>query len=154
MSCDVATWADTSSNQAIKDPGQRRCGSSNLGKFINLWLRRLWLRAACRKIPLRDIPPTKARSGSQQPSLPALHYWLITSTVSFQFQLIASGFSLCAFHSNFFVLYLKQRTASIPSAGNPLLQADEFKADLNDDRVRKGCRSAESTVSARWAAMT
>jgi len=26
--------ADTSSNQAIKDPGQRRCGYSNLGKIV------------------------------------------------------------------------------------------------------------------------
>jgi hypothetical protein len=31
----VATWADTCSNQAIKDRGQRRCGISNLGKIIN-----------------------------------------------------------------------------------------------------------------------
>jgi hypothetical protein len=34
MLCDVATWADTSSNQAIKDLGQRRCGYSNLGKLL------------------------------------------------------------------------------------------------------------------------
>jgi len=34
MSYAVATWADTSSNQAIKDPGQRRCGYSNLGKIV------------------------------------------------------------------------------------------------------------------------
>jgi hypothetical protein len=34
MSHDVATKDDTSSNQAIKDPGQRRCGYSNLGKII------------------------------------------------------------------------------------------------------------------------
>jgi hypothetical protein len=32
MLCDVATWADTSFNQAIKDLGRRRCGYSNLGK--------------------------------------------------------------------------------------------------------------------------
>jgi hypothetical protein len=30
----VATVADTSSNQAIKDPGQRRCGYSNLGEIV------------------------------------------------------------------------------------------------------------------------
>jgi hypothetical protein len=30
----VATKADTSSNQAIKDPGQRRCSYSNLGKIV------------------------------------------------------------------------------------------------------------------------
>jgi len=34
MSYAVATRADTSSNQAIKDPGQRRCGYSNLGKTV------------------------------------------------------------------------------------------------------------------------
>ena len=34
MSYDVATRVDTSSNQAIKDPGQRRCGYSNLGKIV------------------------------------------------------------------------------------------------------------------------
>ena len=32
---DVATKDDTSSNQASKDPGQRRCGHSNLGKIYN-----------------------------------------------------------------------------------------------------------------------
>jgi hypothetical protein len=31
---EVATQANTSSNQAIKDPGQRRCGYSNLGKIV------------------------------------------------------------------------------------------------------------------------
>jgi hypothetical protein len=30
----IVTKADTSSNQAIKDPGQRRCGYSNLGKIV------------------------------------------------------------------------------------------------------------------------
>ena len=34
MSYAVATKASTSSNQAIKDPGQRRCGYSNLGKIV------------------------------------------------------------------------------------------------------------------------
>jgi hypothetical protein len=34
MSYDVATWANTSSNQAIKDLGQLRRGYSNLVKFI------------------------------------------------------------------------------------------------------------------------
>jgi hypothetical protein len=41
--------------------------------------------------------------------------------------------------------------------GNPLSCkiADEFKDDFNDDRVRKGCRSAErSTASARHTALT
>jgi hypothetical protein len=33
LSYDVATWADTSSNQASKVPGQLRCGYSNLGKI-------------------------------------------------------------------------------------------------------------------------
>jgi len=33
MSYEVATEADTSSNQAIKDPGQWRCGYSNLCKI-------------------------------------------------------------------------------------------------------------------------
>jgi hypothetical protein len=33
MSYDIATWADTSSNQASKDPGQQRRGYSNLGKI-------------------------------------------------------------------------------------------------------------------------
>jgi hypothetical protein len=48
----VATWADTYSNHAIKDPGQQRRGYSNLGKIvINLWLRG----KICRKIPLPDI---------------------------------------------------------------------------------------------------
>ncbi len=59
-----ATLANTSSNQAIKDPGQRRCGYSNLGKIIviklwrlNMWLRGLWLRVPRRKIPLARHPP-------------------------------------------------------------------------------------------------
>jgi hypothetical protein len=30
----IATYADTSSNQAIKDPDQWRCGYSNLGKIL------------------------------------------------------------------------------------------------------------------------
>jgi hypothetical protein len=30
----IATWTSTSTNQAIKDPGQRRYGYSNLGKFL------------------------------------------------------------------------------------------------------------------------
>ena len=30
---DVATWAGTSSNQAIKDPTEQWCGYSNLGKI-------------------------------------------------------------------------------------------------------------------------
>jgi hypothetical protein len=34
MSYAIATWADTSSNQAIKDPTERRCGYSNLGKIL------------------------------------------------------------------------------------------------------------------------
>jgi hypothetical protein len=34
MLYDVATGANTSSNQAIKDPGQWRCGYSNLGKIL------------------------------------------------------------------------------------------------------------------------
>jgi hypothetical protein len=34
MSCAVATEADTSSNQAIKDPGRQRRGYSNLGKIL------------------------------------------------------------------------------------------------------------------------
>jgi len=34
MSYNVAIRADTSSNQASKDPGQLRCGYSNLGKKI------------------------------------------------------------------------------------------------------------------------
>ena len=34
MSCAVATQADTSSNQASKDPGQLRRGNSNLGKIL------------------------------------------------------------------------------------------------------------------------
>ena len=57
----VAIYIDTFSNQAIKDPGQRRCGYSNLGKIIvksvaHVGLRRLWLRGRiCRKIPLPDI---------------------------------------------------------------------------------------------------
>jgi hypothetical protein len=34
MSYGAATLADTSSNQAIKDPRQWRCGYSNLGKII------------------------------------------------------------------------------------------------------------------------
>jgi hypothetical protein len=37
MSYDVATWADTSSNQAIKDPGQLRRGYSNLGKIYYIF---------------------------------------------------------------------------------------------------------------------
>jgi hypothetical protein len=36
MSYDVATQANTSSNQAIKDPGQWRCGYSNLGKIVKV----------------------------------------------------------------------------------------------------------------------
>jgi hypothetical protein len=36
MSCEVATWAVTSSNQASKDPGQLRRGYSNPSKFIIL----------------------------------------------------------------------------------------------------------------------
>jgi hypothetical protein len=34
MSYAVATWPDTSSKQATKDPGQRRCGHSTLGKIV------------------------------------------------------------------------------------------------------------------------
>ena len=34
MLYDVATRVDTSSNQEIKDPGQWRCGYSNLGKIV------------------------------------------------------------------------------------------------------------------------
>jgi hypothetical protein len=34
MSYAVATRADTSSNQAIKDPNQRRCSYSNIGKIV------------------------------------------------------------------------------------------------------------------------
>jgi hypothetical protein len=33
MLYDVATWADTSSNQASKDPGNLRHGYSNLSKI-------------------------------------------------------------------------------------------------------------------------
>ena len=34
MSYAIVTWADTSSNQAIKDPDQRWCGYSNLSKIL------------------------------------------------------------------------------------------------------------------------
>ena len=34
MPHEVATKDDISSNHAIKDPGQRRCGCSNLGKIV------------------------------------------------------------------------------------------------------------------------
>jgi len=34
MSCAIAKKANTSSNQASKDPGQQRCGYSNLGKIV------------------------------------------------------------------------------------------------------------------------
>jgi hypothetical protein len=36
MSCDVATWADTSSNQASKDPSKLHRGYRNLGKIYRL----------------------------------------------------------------------------------------------------------------------
>jgi hypothetical protein len=36
MSYAFATRANTFSNQAIKNPGQRRCGYSNLGKIISV----------------------------------------------------------------------------------------------------------------------
>jgi hypothetical protein len=70
MLYDVATRVDTSSNQAIGDPGQRRCGYSNLGKIVtNMWLRNLWdvcsCERSCRKIPLPDILrtlPSRAKS--------------------------------------------------------------------------------------------
>jgi hypothetical protein len=94
----------------------------------------------CREIPFPDIL-RPAKSGSQQP------------------RLFTSGFSLQAFHfwlspQNCFALCLKHEP--LASKGNPLSCkiADDFKDDLNDDRVRKGCRSAErSTVSARQTAM-
>jgi hypothetical protein len=42
LSYDVATWANTSSNQASKDPCQLRCGYSNLGKiYLSLDVGRL-----------------------------------------------------------------------------------------------------------------
>jgi len=34
MSYAITTEADTSFNRAIKDPGQWRCGYSNLGKIL------------------------------------------------------------------------------------------------------------------------
>jgi len=34
MSCDVTMYADTSSRQAINNPGQRRCVYSNLSKIV------------------------------------------------------------------------------------------------------------------------
>jgi hypothetical protein len=33
LSYDIATWADTSSNQASKDPSQQRCSYNNLDKI-------------------------------------------------------------------------------------------------------------------------
>ena len=36
MSYAVATWADTSTSQAIKDSGQRQCVYSNLGKITEV----------------------------------------------------------------------------------------------------------------------
>jgi hypothetical protein len=53
MLCDVATWADTSSNQAIKDLGQRRCGYSNLGKLLVI-----------KSSVVARTLPTRAKSGS------------------------------------------------------------------------------------------
>jgi hypothetical protein len=43
MSYDVATWADTPSNQASKDPGQLHRVYSNLGKIWYLNTVILWL---------------------------------------------------------------------------------------------------------------
>jgi hypothetical protein len=75
-----------------------------------------------------------------------------------------SGFSLLTFPSN--CLCSASTTnrfgsyASVPtlaSKGNPLSCkiAHEFKDDLNDDSIRKGCQSIErSTISARQTAMT
>jgi hypothetical protein len=37
MSYDVATWADTSSNQASKNPGQLCRGYGNLGKMYYIF---------------------------------------------------------------------------------------------------------------------
>jgi hypothetical protein len=58
----VATLADTSSNQAIKDTGQRRCGYSNLGKIVIKSVAAKHVAAfvatrggSCLKIPLPDI---------------------------------------------------------------------------------------------------
>ena len=69
MSYDVATRVNTSSNQAIKDPGQRRCSYSNLGKIViqsgllNVWLRRLWLREILPENSASRHRPTRAKSG-------------------------------------------------------------------------------------------
>jgi hypothetical protein len=98
-----------------------------------------------------DIPRPE-----QQPSLPALHYRLVTSTFpvpAYHFWLFTLCFSLKLLRA---LLDNKPlRFLALASKGNPLLQADKFKADLNDDRVREGFRSAErSTVLACWTAMT
>ena len=103
-------------------------------------MRSLWLGngGPCQEIPVFRHPPT---SKKWQPGT------------------ITSGFSLRAFPSNCFALCLKRRTASIPGLdkGNSLSCkiADDIRDDLNNDRVLKGCRSAErSTISARQTAMT
>jgi hypothetical protein len=53
MSYAIATWVDTSSNQAIKDPTKRRCGYSNFSKILikSVATERVAART-CRKIPV------------------------------------------------------------------------------------------------------
>jgi hypothetical protein len=63
MSYAIAIYANTSSNQAIKDPTERRYGYSNLGKILIKSVAAERVAATfvaartCRKIPFPDLPP-------------------------------------------------------------------------------------------------
>jgi hypothetical protein len=89
MSYDVATWADTSFNQASKDPGQLRRGYSNLGKIycINTVI------PVAAKIVDATLVAEKGRilpensrfpTSSDQPKVPGSnhHFQLVTSSFS------------------------------------------------------------------------
>ena len=64
MSYAVATQADTSSNQAIKDPGQWRCGYNNLGKIVIKYV------PACGRSAGKSRFPTSSEQGKKWPAVP------------------------------------------------------------------------------------
>ena len=89
----VVTQADTSSNQAIKDLGQWRCGYSNLGKFVIKYV------ADLPESPASRHPPSRAKSGQQSLATVDLQNRplpLIPTYILLLFNFVEAGISVTA----------------------------------------------------------
>jgi hypothetical protein len=111
LSYDVATWADTSSNQASKDPGYLRRGYSNLGKndYIDNAIPVAAVAGLGQTLPENSVSRHPPTSKIWQPA----HFWLLATC-----QFCTAGFSFLNFirtdypRSDIYSKYLTRTSSS------------------------------------------